>query len=137
MSTGPVAIHGVEIMGLSNQERNPSAYLCPSVIKSWVASNTNTLATIAARADAPFTVGFAAETTDVARYATDKMQRKKLNMIIANDVSVPGLGFSSDRNAVTVFWPAGSESIGPDSKQAIAARLVALIADHSNRIEQA
>ncbi|MAP31804.1 MAG: bifunctional 4'-phosphopantothenoylcysteine decarboxylase/phosphopantothenoylcysteine synthetase, partial [Marinobacter sp.] len=99
--------------------------------------NPDTLATIAARADAPFTVGFAAETTDVARYATDKMQRKKLNMIIANDVSVPGLGFSSDRNAVTVFWPAGSESIGPDSKQAIAARLVALIADHSNRIEQA
>lgn len=99
--------------------------------------NPDTLATIAARADAPFTVGFAAETTDVARYATDKMQRKKLNMIVANDVSVPGLGFSSDRNAVTVFWPEGSESIGPDSKQAIAARLVALIADHSNRIEQA
>jgi phosphopantothenoylcysteine decarboxylase/phosphopantothenate--cysteine ligase len=99
--------------------------------------NPDTLATIAARADAPFTVGFAAETTDVARYATDKMQRKKLNMIVANDVSVPGLGFSSDRNAVTVFWPEGSESIGPDSKQSIAARLVALIADHSNRIEQA
>ena len=99
--------------------------------------NPDTLATIAARADAPFTVGFAAETTDVARYATDKMQRKKLNMIVANDVSVPGLGFSSDRNAVTVFWPEGSESIGPESKQAIAARLVALIADHSNRIEQA
>jgi len=99
--------------------------------------NPDTLATIAARADAPFTVGFAAETTDVARYATDKMQRKKLNMIVANDVSVPGLGFSSDRNAVTVFWPEGSESIGPESKQSIAARLVALIADHSNRIEQA
>ena len=60
-----------------------------------------------------------------------------VNMIVANDVSVPGLGFSSDRNAVTVFWPEGSESIGPESKQSIAARLVALIADHSNRIEQA
>ncbi|WP_303291687.1 bifunctional phosphopantothenoylcysteine decarboxylase/phosphopantothenate--cysteine ligase CoaBC [Marinobacter sp. SS5-14b] len=95
--------------------------------------NPDTLASIAARSDAPFTVGFAAETTDVARYAMDKMQRKKLNMIVANDVSAPGLGFNSDQNAVTVFWPEGQESIGPDSKQAIADRLVTLIAEHSNK----
>src|SRR5690554_1306701 len=99
--------------------------------------NPDTLATIAARPDAPFTVGFAAETTDVARYATDKMQRKKLNMIVANDVSAPGLGFNSDHNAVTVFWADGQESIGPESKQAIAERLVTLIASHSDRIENA
>lgn len=96
--------------------------------------NPDTLATIAARPDAPFTVGFAAETTEVARYATDKMQRKKLNMIVANDVSVPGLGFNSDHNAVTVFWPEGQEAIGPDNKQAIAARLVTLIAEHSKKV---
>lgn len=95
--------------------------------------NPDTLATIAARDNPPFTVGFAAETTDVARYAADKMKRKKLNMIVANDVSIPGLGFSSDRNAVTVFWPGGSESIGPDSKQIIASRLMALIAEHISR----
>ncbi len=92
--------------------------------------NPDTLATVAARADAPFTVGFAAETTDVARYATDKMTRKKLDMIVANDVSTPGLGFNSDNNAVTVFWPGGQEQIGPDSKQTIATRLVALIGEH-------
>ncbi|MFO8142370.1 MAG: bifunctional phosphopantothenoylcysteine decarboxylase/phosphopantothenate--cysteine ligase CoaBC [Marinobacter sp.] len=96
--------------------------------------NPDTLATIAARPNAPFTVGFAAETTEVARYATDKMQRKKLNMIVANDVSAPGLGFNSDHNAVTVFWPEGQEAIGPDSKQVIAARLVALIAEHSKKV---
>ena len=96
--------------------------------------NPDTLATIAARPDAPFTVGFAAETTDVARYAIDKMQRKKLNMIVANDVSAPGLGFNSDNNAVTVFWPDGQASIGPDSKQRIAERLMALIGD---RLRQA
>ncbi len=99
--------------------------------------NPDTLATIAGRPDAPFTVGFAAETTDVARYATDKMQRKKLDMIVANDVSVPGLGFNSDQNAVTVFWSQGQESIGPDSKQAIAGRLVALIAKHSDKVGNA
>ncbi len=98
--------------------------------------NPDTLATIAARPDAPFTVGFAAETTDVARYATDKMQRKKLNMIVANDVSAPGLGFNSDHNAVTVFWADGQESIGPESKQAIASRLVTLIAEQNNRVRK-
>lgn len=91
--------------------------------------NPDTLATIAARADAPFTVGFAAETSDVERYARDKMQRKKLDMIVANDVSVPGLGFNSNSNAVTVFWPAGQQAIGPESKTAIARQLVGLIAD--------
>ncbi|MFL1456508.1 bifunctional phosphopantothenoylcysteine decarboxylase/phosphopantothenate--cysteine ligase CoaBC [Marinobacter sp. GN3S48] len=91
--------------------------------------NPDTLATIAARADAPFTVGFAAETSDVERYARDKMQRKKLNMIVANDVSVPGLGFNSDSNAVTVFWSAGQQVIGPESKTGIARQLVGLIAD--------
>lgn len=99
--------------------------------------NPDTLASVAGRPDAPFTVGFAAETSDVERYATDKMRRKKLNMIVANDVSVPGLGFNSDQNAVTVFWPEGQESIGPDSKQAIAGRLVALIAKHSDKVENA
>ena len=94
--------------------------------------NPDTLATIAGRDDAPFTVGFAAETSDVARYAVDKMQRKKLRMIAANDVSVPGLGFNSENNAVTVFWPDGQTAIGPDSKQRIAERLVALISEQLN-----
>jgi phosphopantothenoylcysteine decarboxylase/phosphopantothenate--cysteine ligase len=94
--------------------------------------NPDTLATIAARDDAPFTVGFAAETSDVARYAVDKMQRKKLRMIVANDVSVPGLGFNSENNAVTVFWPDGQTAIGPDSKQRIAERMVALISEQLN-----
>lgn len=92
--------------------------------------NPDTLATIAGRPDAPFTVGFAAETSDVARYAKGKMQRKKLRMVVANDVSAPGLGFNSENNAVTVFWPNGQETIGPDTKKAIASRLVALIGEH-------
>ncbi len=96
--------------------------------------NPDTLATIAGRTDAPFTVGFAAETADVERYATEKMQRKKLNMIVANDVSAPGLGFNSDNNAVTVFWPGGNESMGPDSKTNIARRLMAMIGDHLGEV---
>lgn len=91
--------------------------------------NPDTLATIAARPDAPFTVGFAAETRDVERYALDKMSRKGLNMIVANDVSVRGLGFNSDHNAVTVFWKGGRETLGPDTKTDISRRLIAKIAD--------
>ncbi|MDX1756391.1 MAG: bifunctional phosphopantothenoylcysteine decarboxylase/phosphopantothenate--cysteine ligase CoaBC [Marinobacter sp.] len=91
--------------------------------------NPDTLATIAGRPDAPFTVGFAAETTDVAKYANDKMQRKKLSMIVANDVSQPGVGFNSDNNAVTVFWPGGQQDFAPESKTALAGRLVSLIAE--------
>jgi len=90
--------------------------------------NPDTLATVAARADAPFTVGFAAETNDVARYALSKMRKKGLDMIVANDVSVPGLGFNSDNNAVSVFTAAGQVDLGPCSKQQIAHELVALIA---------
>lgn len=91
--------------------------------------NPDTLATISCRENAPFTVGFAAETTDVARYARDKMQRKNLNMIVANDVSRPGLGFNSDDNAVTVFWADGEQPFEAQGKAELAAKLVALIAD--------
>jgi len=95
--------------------------------------NPDTLATIAARADAPFTVGFAAETRDVEHYALDKLTRKKLNMIVANDVSAPGLGFNSDNNAVIAYWPQGREAIGPDTKLALAQRLIDLIGEHLNQ----
>lgn len=95
--------------------------------------NPDTLATVAARTDAPFTVGFAAETNDVDRYATGKMKQKKLNMIVANDVSQPGVGFNSDNNAVTVFWRDGQQAFAAEAKQVLAQRLVSLIADQYAR----
>lgn len=90
--------------------------------------NPDTLATVAALTNAPFTVGFAAETTDVAAYARKKMRDKRLDMIVANDVSAPGLGFNSDNNAVTVFTSDGEHNIGPFAKQQVARELIALIA---------
>ncbi|MBY6064046.1 bifunctional phosphopantothenoylcysteine decarboxylase/phosphopantothenate--cysteine ligase CoaBC [Pseudidiomarina sediminum] len=66
--------------------------------------NPDILATIAARPDAPLCIGFAAETQDVAHYAQDKLTRKKLAMIAANDVSDQGIGFNSDENAMQLFW---------------------------------
>lgn len=59
----------------------------------------------------PFVVGFAAETQDVERYAADKLTRKRLDMIVANDVSQQGMGFGSDDNAALLLWrsPQGIE----------------------------
>ncbi len=93
--------------------------------------NPDTLATVAGRPDKPFTVGFAAETRDVEHYARDKMSRKNLDMIVANDVSEPGLGFNSDSNAVTVFWPDGSCAFPAAEKTVLARELIELIAERS------
>jgi len=52
-------------------------------------------------------VGFAAETDDLARNALEKMQRKNLDAIVANDVSRTDIGFESDNNEVRIFFPDG------------------------------
>ncbi len=53
-------------------------------------------------------VGFAAETSNVREYATDKLARKGADLIVANDVSAPGVGFAHDTNAVTIIGVDGS-----------------------------
>lgn len=90
--------------------------------------NPDILASIASLAQKPFCVGFAAETQNLAHYAKDKMQRKNLDMIIANDVSNQAIGFNSNDNAVTVFWPKGSVEIEQTDKQNLAIHLLQLIA---------
>jgi phosphopantothenoylcysteine decarboxylase/phosphopantothenate--cysteine ligase len=52
-------------------------------------------------------VGFAAETEDLIVHAQDKLVRKNLDLIVANDVSAPGVGFSHDTNAVTILGANG------------------------------
>ncbi|CAN5344790.1 bifunctional phosphopantothenoylcysteine decarboxylase/phosphopantothenate--cysteine ligase CoaBC [soil metagenome] len=85
------------------------------------------LAEIAARADAPFTVGFAAETRDVERNARAKLEHKQLDMIAANQVG-EGLGFDSDENALTVYWPGGARELPRAPKRELAQALVEIIA---------
>ena len=48
-------------------------------------------------------VGFAAETADLEANARGKLERKRLDLIVANDVGAPGTGFQHDTNAVTLF----------------------------------
>ncbi|MDA3978241.1 bifunctional phosphopantothenoylcysteine decarboxylase/phosphopantothenate--cysteine ligase CoaBC [Gallibacterium sp. AGMB14963] len=75
----------------------------------------------------PFTVGFAAETQDVENYAKDKLVRKQLDLICANDVSIAGQGFSSDNNALQLFWHDGNISLPLTDKQQLAEQLVSHI----------
>lgn len=90
--------------------------------------NPDILATVASHQTRPFTVGFAAETHDVETYARDKLKRKNLDMIAANDVSVPGQGFNSDTNALQVFWPNGHQELPATDKLSLAYQLLSLIA---------
>ncbi len=87
------------------------------------------LAEVAAMDHAPFTVGFAAETNDVETYAKDKLSRKSLDMIAANRVGVPGSGFGSDDNALSVYWTGGTEELGLAPKRHLARRLIGIVAD--------
>jgi len=88
---------------------------------------TDILASVAARPDRPFTVGFAAETHDVESYARGKLLAKRLDLIAANEVGDDKV-FDKDDNTLLVLWADGQLQIGPACKTAVAERLVELIA---------
>jgi phosphopantothenoylcysteine decarboxylase/phosphopantothenate--cysteine ligase len=75
----------------------------------------------------PFTVGFAAETQNVETYAKSKLDKKKLNMIAANDVSNSELGFNSDRNALIVLSKSNTQHLAPNSKDLLALELLKIV----------
>jgi len=89
--------------------------------------NPDILAEVAACADRPFTVGFAAETDDVLGYARRKLEEKRLDLIAANTVGA-GQGFEVDDNALTLLWPGGQRELPRASKAALARELIAVIA---------
>jgi phosphopantothenoylcysteine decarboxylase/phosphopantothenate--cysteine ligase len=90
--------------------------------------NPDIISEVANLAIAPFTLGFAAETQNLREYAIDKLQRKKLNMIAANDVSDNTIGFNSEQNALTVFWSKGEKKLDLADKQLLARQLMYLVA---------
>ncbi len=90
------------------------------------------LASVAARAQRPFVVGFAAETHDVETYARGKLESKNLDLIAANEVGDDKV-FDRDDNALIVLWRDGRLPIGPASKQVVAKELIELIAARINR----
>ena len=73
-------------------------------------------------------VGFAAETDHIEEHARAKLRKKGCDLIVANDVSRPGMGFESDHNEVRLFFTDGhQESIGRGTKSEIGQMLVEII----------
>ena len=108
--------------------------------------NEDILTTVANHEARPYIIGFAAETENIIENAKDKLLRKKLDMIIANDVGQsatsvdePDIGFNSEYNALTVLWSQHShgalnESLGEQHfdiarKSQLAKQLISLIAE--------
>lgn len=83
--------------------------------------NPDILAEVAARKTGAFIVGFAAETHDVARHAREKLEAKGVDLLVANDISQPGIGFDAEDNEVLFVdrW-GGAQVLLRTSKAAVA-----------------
>jgi phosphopantothenoylcysteine decarboxylase/phosphopantothenate--cysteine ligase len=88
----------------------------------------DTLASVAKLDNRPFTVGFAAETERLRENALAKLQGKKLDLIVANQVGA-GRGFNCEENAVEVYWKTGERSFPMMNKADLAVELIKLIAE--------
>lgn len=76
-----------------------------------------------------FTVGFAAETHHLMEYARSKLERKKLDLIVANPVG-EGKGFDQDTNQFEIIWKDGHQSLPEQDKQSLAYELMDIIVTH-------
>ncbi|MEX2333865.1 MAG: bifunctional phosphopantothenoylcysteine decarboxylase/phosphopantothenate--cysteine ligase CoaBC, partial [Pseudohongiella sp.] len=89
--------------------------------------NPDIIGTLAARERRPLMVGFAAETQHIEQYGREKLHRKKLDLLFANDATAT---FNSDEICATALWDQdGSQALGPASKNLVARQMLTLIAE--------
>lgn len=86
--------------------------------------NPDILASVASRSDSPYTVGFAAETEKVLPYAKAKRQRKRVDLIVANDVGRSDIGFNSDHNEVWIVSSSGEKLLPYQPKLRLAGAIL-------------
>lgn len=87
--------------------------------------NPDILKTLGEHKQKQFLVGFAAETQNLLANAREKVQKKNLDMIVANDVTLPGAGFNADTNIVKFIYADGQvEELAKMSKDEVARRLL-------------
>lgn len=93
--------------------------------------NPDILAECGKKKEHQFLVGFAAETEKLYEHAQAKMQRKNVDMLVANDVTQPGAGFGSPTNIVSFLFPDGKRIDLPQmNKLEVARRLVQEVVEH-------
>lgn len=90
--------------------------------------NADIVSTISQSNNKPFIVGFAAETENVIANAAIKRQRKKMDMIIANEVG-PNKGMGTDENTVTILGDELNLHFQSMSKNKLARKIIAVIAE--------
>lgn len=96
--------------------------------------NPDILAELGTLQKRPFLVGFAAETDSLRTYAEQKLNEKNLDMIVANDVSLPDAGFNVDTNrALLLFKDGRSEDCGLLTKDGLASRILDCVAAEMDR----
>jgi phosphopantothenoylcysteine decarboxylase / phosphopantothenate---cysteine ligase len=90
------------------------------------------LAEVARRRTSQVVIGFAAETQNVIENAKKKLAAKSLDAIVVNDVSRPGIGFDSERNAVTILTASETVDVPETTKWEVAQRVL----DQAVRLKQ-
>lgn len=90
--------------------------------------NKDIVASVSALSNKPYIVGFAAETENVLQNARIKRERKKMDIIIANQVA-PGVGMGSDDNEAVLIGSDRSLTFSKQSKRQLARALIAIIAE--------
>ncbi len=86
--------------------------------------NPDIAAEVSARRKHQIVIGFAAETDNVLENARKKLAAKKLDAIVANDISQPGIGMDSDRNAVTILTHSEVFEVPEATKREVAERIL-------------
>jgi len=92
--------------------------------------NPDIISSVASTYKLLYVVGFAAETENLEAYAKDKLVRKNLNAIIANDVSREDIGFNSEDNQAIWIDRQTSRQLGKKSKAQLAREIVTLVAEN-------
>ncbi|WP_457669278.1 bifunctional phosphopantothenoylcysteine decarboxylase/phosphopantothenate--cysteine ligase CoaBC [Thiolapillus sp.] len=96
--------------------------------------NPDILAEVATLEEGPYTLGFAAETQNLAENAQAKLLAKQVDMLAANSVG-GDVGFDSDENALLVLWSEGEKHLPVQNKQQLAESLLRILADQYGRDE--
>lgn len=92
--------------------------------------NPDILQILGERKTSQFIVGFAAETENMEHNAIDKLRRKRCDLLVANDVTLPGAGFGTNTNIVTLFDERGIiQSLPVMDKRLVARHVMELIAE--------
>ncbi len=86
--------------------------------------NEDILETIGRKKGDRIFVGFAAETENIVTNAQEKLKRKQLDFVVANDVSIEGSGFGVDTNQATLVFPESHESLPVMEKVELANRIL-------------